>query len=94
MLTMIVYYHCKKGMRDGFMEALKVNDVAAKSCAEKGNHQYDYFRSEKDEELVLLIEKWDSEEIQKIHMETEHFKLLGGLKAEFVESVEIEKILL
>ena len=91
MLTMIVYYHCKNGQRDAFMAAIKKEKIAENSRVEPGNMQYDYFLPVDDANTVLLLEKWESDEAQKIHTATENFKKLGKIKAEFVESVEIEK---
>mgnify|MGYP003302751154 FL=1 len=53
--------------------------------------QYDYFLPVDDANTVLLLEKWESDEAQKIHTATVNFKKLGEIKAKFVESVEIEK---
>ena len=91
MLTMIVYYHCKDGQRDAFMVAIKKEKIAENSRVEPGNMQYDYFLPVDDVNTVLLLEKWESDEAQKIHTATVNFKKLGEIKANFVESVEIEK---
>ncbi len=91
MLTMIVYYRCKDGQRDAFVSALKKENIAEKSRVEPGNVQYEYFLPLDDANTVLLMEKWESVEAQKIHTETENFKKLGEIKATFVYSVEIEK---
>lgn len=91
MLTMNVYYRCKPGMRGDFMKALEEIGAGAKSRAEVGNSKYDYFLSADDEDLVLLVEKWDNEEVLKAHTQTAHFQLLAGLKDRFVETIEIEK---
>ena len=91
MLTMIVYYHCKDGQRDAFMAAIKKKKIAENSRVEPGNMQYDYFLPVDDVNTVLLLEKWESDEAQKIHTATVNFKKLGEIKANFVESVEIEK---
>lgn len=40
MLTMIVYYHCKDGLRDAFMAAVKMEKIAENSRVEPGNMQY------------------------------------------------------
>lgn len=91
MLTMIVYYRCKDGQRDAFMAEIKNGKIAENSRVEPGNKQYDYFIPVDDANTVLLLEKWESEEAQKIHTATENFKRLGEIKAKYVESVEIEK---
>lgn len=91
MLTMIVYYHCKSGMRNQFVNELSAKNIAALCQAEPGNVQYNYFLSQKDADTVLLLEKWESEEAQKVHLSTRNFEVLGTIKAQFVESVDIER---
>lgn len=88
---MIVYYHCKEGMRDSFLKAIKEARISELCKQEAGNRQYDYFLPTEDTKTVLLLEKWDTEEAQKAHLTTPHFKLLGELKAQYVEQVEIER---
>ncbi len=93
MLTMIVYYHCKKGFRNDFVKEIAAADIASKCQAENGCKQYDYFLPLNDDDTLLLVEKWESEEAQKIHMTTPHFQQLSSLKERYVERVGIEKIL-
>lgn len=88
---MIVYYRCKDGQRDAFVEALKREKIADNSRVEPGNMQYDYFIPVDDANTVLLLEKWESDEAQRIHTTTDNFKKLGEIKSAFVESVDIEK---
>ncbi len=92
MLTMIVYYHCKAGARNEFVKEIAAADIAAKCQAENGCKQYDFFLPLNDDDTLLLVEKWESEEAQKIHMTTPHFQLLSSLKERYVERVGIEKI--
>ncbi len=91
MLTMIVYYRCKNGQRDAFMAEIKNGKIAENSRVEPGNMQYDYFLPVDDVNTLLLLEKWESVEAQKIHTETDNFKKLGEIKAKYVATVDIEK---
>ena len=78
MLTWNVTYHCKKGRRAAFYQALCTLGTRANSRSEAGNRRYD-------------VESWESPENQQAHCETEIFRKLQALKAEFCDSVEIEK---
>lgn len=94
MLTMIVYYRCKSGMRDAFANALRKADIAKTCQQENGNIQYDYFTPAfGDEDTLLLVEKWQTDADQKAHCQTQHFQLLSTLKDQFVASVDIERYL-
>ena len=91
MLTWNVTYHCKRGRRAAFYEVLCALGTRANSRAEAGNRRYDYYFAAEAEDDLLLVESWDSPADQKAHCETEIFRKLQALKAEFCDSVEIEK---
>ena len=84
-----VYYYVREGMMTDFIGALNSNNIAEQCRNENGCLQYDYFISEsKPERLLLLIERWESAETQKIHTTQPHFSILQELKARYVEKTE------
>ncbi|MDO4973783.1 MAG: antibiotic biosynthesis monooxygenase [Eubacteriales bacterium] len=91
MLTWNVTYHCKKGQRAAFYEALCALGVGANSRAEEGNCRYDYYFAAEAPDDLLLVETWTSPACQQAHCETEIFAALQALKARFCESVEIDR---
>lgn len=91
MLTWNVTYHCKSGMRNTFYQALADLGVAANSRQEAGNLKYDYFFSAEDPDALLLVESWTEPALQQAHCQTEVFAKLQALKAEFCETVTIDK---
>ena len=91
MLTWNVTYHCKKGQRAAFYQALCALGTRANSRAEAGNRRYDYYFAAEAEDDLLLVESWESPEDQQAHCRTEIFPQLQALKARFVESTEILK---
>lgn len=91
MLTWNVTYHCKSGMRSAFYQALTDLGVAANSRQEAGNLKYDYFFSAEDPDALLLVESWTEPALQQAHCQTEVFAKLQSLKAEFCETVTIDK---
>ena len=52
---------------------------------------YDYFLSISDENVVLLIEKWSSEETWKEHTLTPHLEALAKIKSDFVQRTTVTK---
>ena len=60
MLTWNVTYHCKKGQRAAFYEALCELGIRKNSRAEDGNLGYDYyFAAEAEDDLLLVkVSKW------------------------------------
>ena len=91
MLSMIVYYHCKDGKLLDFLTAEGKAHIAKRCQGEPGNVQYEYFLPLDKPDTVLLLEKWETEEAQRAHLDTENFKLLSEIKAQFVESTKIER---
>ena len=91
MLTWNVTYHCKKGRRAAFYEALCALGTRANYRAEAGNRRYDYYFAAEAEDDLLLVESWDSPAHQQAHCETELFAELQTLKAEYCSGVRIDK---
>ena len=91
MLTWNVTYHCKKGQRAAFYEALCALGTRANSRSEAGNRRYDYYFAAEAEDDLLLVESWDSPAHQQAHCETELFGKLQALKAEYCSGVRIDK---
>ena len=91
MLTWNVTYHCKPGQRESFYRELCRLGVRDHSRTEEGNRRYDYYFAAEAPDDLLLVETWTTPELQKEHCHTEKFALLQALKAQFCDSVEIEK---
>ena len=91
MLTWNVTYHCKKNQRAAFYQAICELGVRKNSMAEEGNRRYDYYFAADAPDDLLLVETWTEPALQQAHCQTEIFARLQKLKAEFCESVEIEK---
>ena len=91
MLTWNVTYRTKPGKRDEFFTALTELGVRENSIREAGNRKYDYFFDAQDPDVLLLVESWDSPELQQLHCQTERFAQLQAVKAAMCESVTIDK---
>ncbi len=85
MIIVLVRYTCKDGCREKFYEAIKKNGIDTASKEEEGNVMYEYSYGIKENELILT-EVWKDDEATQIHMNSDHFKRLGELKAEYVEN--------
>lgn len=91
MLTWNVTYHCKPGKREEFYKAICELGVRANSNSEAGNVKYDYFFDAQDADALLLVETWTEPALQEAHCQTETFAKLQALKAEYCETVSIDK---
>ena len=83
-MTLFVKYTAKPGMRESFVRTLVEKGIVTAIRGENGCLCYDYYFSAQDENVVLLIEKWESEEHQRIHMTQPHMTELMAIKEEMV----------
>lgn len=90
MKVLIVTYKCKPGKREAFLEAVRENGAAQKSREEAGNIRYAYARATDDEDILYLLEQWESEEAFESHKAADHFRELGELKQDYVEDTILE----
>ena len=92
MLTLLVTYTTKPGMRADFVDALGKAGLHAAVNAEDGCQKYDYYLDLQDENKVLLVERWESKEKQQIHLTQPHMAAMKDIKAAFVESTVLEEV--
>ncbi len=93
MLTVVVTYFCKPGMREVFIEKSGAAGVPAGSRADKGNICYDLAPAADKPDILYLFEKWESEADQIAHLDTPHIKALKPIKEACVEKTVIEKFI-
>ena len=59
---------------------------------EPGCLAYDYYFSAQEENVVLLIEQWETEEHQRVHMQQPHMTRLRELKAQYIDDTAMGKV--
>lgn len=89
MILMEVRYTMKRFGADEFLE--QVAPYAAMSRQEEGNYMYDYFIDTTDDDTVLLLEKWENDEILAAHFAADHFKKISEIKDKYVAETKINK---
>lgn len=92
MFTIYVQYTCHPGKRAAFIEKMKQTGIVDAIRAENGCAMYDYYLSEKDPDVLLLIEQWASAEHQKIHMTQPHMAQMKTFKNAYVASTAIGEL--
>lgn len=91
MLTIHVFYRAENGeMLREFYEEAKAAGVIEKSRQDEGCLQYDYFFSADRDNEILLLEKWESKELQEKHGQQPHFAELGKLKEKYKIQSKLE----
>ena len=91
MLTLYVKYTAKPGCRESYVRSIVEEGILTDIRAEEGCLCYDYYFSAQDENVVLLIEQWESEAHQRIHMQQPHMARLRELKARYIDSTTMGK---
>lgn len=76
----VVYTAEKAGNREAFVRDVKSAGLDEMIRAEDGCICYDYYASMEDENKLLLIERWESEEKQQIHVKQPHMTELRRIK--------------
>lgn len=92
-LTILVSYTTKPNQRSAFINAITPSGILEKIRQEDGCLCYNYYSSEQDGNVLLLVEKWTSEEHQKVHLQQPHMKKLMELKEQYVIDTKVEKFL-
>jgi len=85
-----VTYQLKPGKREEFLAAVAQCGVQADIRREEGCLQYDFFLPVEDGDKLLLMEKWESREAQKVHMTQPHMAKLMAAKEQCVDSTTLE----
>ncbi len=85
-----VTYQLKEGAREAFLAELMGDDFLPSVHAEDGCLQYAYFRAVADENVVVLLECWESREALSVHLGQPHMKKLAGLRASYIEDTQIQ----
>lgn len=92
-LLLLVTYHTRTGARADFLRAMETSGILETIRKEAGCLRYDYFLSADDPEAILLVEKWESEEKQLLHLQTPHMaQFRADIKEIYVKETTLEKI--
>lgn len=86
-----VTYTAKPGKREAFVKAIEAEGLADKIRWEDGCLRYDYFYASGDDVTILLVEAWESEEKQQIHMTQPHMKRVMAIKDLYIDDVKLER---
>ena len=91
-LTLHVTYTAKPGCREQFVRRIVTQGILTAIRNEAGCLAYDYYFSAQDENTVLLVERWESEAHQHIHMQQPHMAELRKIKEECIDAVRLVKV--
>ena len=91
MLKLSVNYFAKPRRREEFLRRVVEEGILTAIRREEGCLRYDYYLSCQNEDEILLLEAWDTDEHQRIHMEQEHMKRLRAIKDECIAETKLNR---
>lgn len=92
-MKLLVTYKMKNGSAEDFLSELSGMGIPEMVRAESGCLRYDYFLpADGRTDSVLLMEEWESAELQALHLEQPHMKRLADIKPRYVRETAVEVI--
>lgn len=92
MYTIYVKYECLPGKREAFIQKMKDTGILDAVRAEEGCLKYHYYLSEADANELLLIEQWETQEHQQVHITQPHMARLREFKDDYIAKTTLGKI--
>jgi len=92
--TIYVKFDCLPGKREAFIQRMKDTGILEAIRAEDGCEKYDYYLSEKDENVILLIEQWASKAHQQVHMTQPHMAKMKEFKGDYIANTTLGEVTL
>ena len=91
-LTLYVVYTAKPGCREAFVRQIVMEGIADTIRREEGCIRYDYYFSAQQEDKILLVEQWQTEQQQQAHLRAPHMDQLRRLKSEYVADAQLGRV--
>ncbi len=86
-----LYYTGQNGNARKFAAEMMERGIVDAIRAEEGNERYEYFFPMEDEETVLLIDRWKSQEALDIHHKSEMMKQIAQLREKYKLHLRVER---
>lgn len=86
-----IYYTGENGNARKFAEEMVSSGIVDRVRAEEGNERYEYFFPMEDEETVMLIDRWKSEEAIDIHHKSEMMRQIAHLREKYNLRMRVER---
>ncbi len=92
-ITINIYYSGANGNARKFAEEMISSGIVDEIRAEKGNLKYEYFLPMYDNETVLLIDSWESQQAIDIHHKSPMMQRIIDLREKYDLSMKVERYL-
>ena len=93
-ITINIYYKGENGNARKFVTEMMEKGIVDRIRSEKGNIRYEYFLPIEDDEVVLLIDSWESQEALDIHHASSMMKEISELREKYDLHMSVERYIL
>ena len=90
-ITVNIYYSGINGNARKFAEEMISSGIVEQIRGEKGNLRYDYFLPIGDDETVLLIDSWESQQALDIHHKSPVMNKIIMLREKYDLHMKVER---
>ena len=90
-ITINIYYHGTKDNIRLFLEEMVDSGILSQIREEEGNLRYEYFLPLDDQETVLLIDSWESQEALDKHHDSPLMSRIAKLRNKYNLHMEVER---
>ena len=91
MITVLIKYKGEKNNARDFAKEMLSSGLVEAIRKEEGNLRYEYFFPLDDEESVLLVDSWASQEALDVHHQLPLMKQIAALREKYDLHMEVEK---
>lgn len=89
---LLITYHTKPGCKQMFVDEVSQAGILSFIQQEEGCRRYQYFFPADQDDVILLVEEWESELHQKKHMKQPHMAELMCLKEKYILETNLSVI--
>lgn len=90
-ITINIYYTGKNDNARKFAEEMEKSGTVSAIRREKGNRRYEYFYPKDDDQTVLLIDSWESQEALDKHHASPMMETISKLREKYDLHMKVER---
>ena len=88
----MITYLAKPGCKQAFVDAVTEAGILSLIRQEDGCRHYQYYYPADQEDIILLVEEWESIQHQQVHMTQPHMAELMRLNAEYILETKLNPL--
>ena len=86
MIVVVARYTLAAGKREEYIKAVNEENIIEKCRAEEGNISYEFLCSPENPDEIVVLERWENQEVLDKHGAEPHFSQMLEIKKQFGSS--------